>query len=262
MPSPARNKHQRQRHHHHLGERGQRGPRRRRRGQRHRRRSLLLQHPHPPRHLHSFPTRRSSDLPGRLLWHLHFQPHHRGLELHPQSSPGRPAHRRTDRPRPPRRHILRRDRKSTRLNSSHVEKSYAVYCYKRKRGQRGPRRRRRGQRNRRRSQRLRLLLRPRRRHRHLHSFPTRRSSDLLWHLHFQPHHRGLELHPQSSPGRPAHRRTDRPRPPRRHILRSEEHTSELQPRKDLERRRHLEQNNERAQRGPRSGRRGQRNRRR
>src|SRR5438874_2198672 len=150
MPSPARNKHQRQRHHHHLGERGQRGPRRRRRGQRHRRRSLLLQHPHPPRHLHSFPTRRSSDLPGRLLWHLHFQPHHRGLELHPQSSPGRPAHR----------------------------------------------------------------------------------------------------------------RTDRPRPPRRHILRSEEHTSELQPRKDLERRRHLEQNNERAQRGPRSGRRGQRNRRR
>src|SRR5699024_9087484 len=44
------------------------------------------------------------------------------------------------------RHVeLRRDRKSTRLNSSHVSISYAVFC----------------------------------RHRALHSFPTRRSSDLV-----------------------------------------------------------------------------------
>src|SRR5690349_24219706 len=79
----------------------------------------------PNRDLHSFPTRRSSDLGA------------------PQPVPRR-AHRRRpprhDR-RPPRgpdrlpRLLLPRspqDRKSTRLNSSHVEISYAVFCLKKK----------------------------------------------------------------------------------------------------------------------------------
>src|SRR5436309_8380443 len=66
-----------------------------------------------PLHLHSFPTRRSSDLARR----------HRQVQtrLHPTS-----------------RHSSRLgkldegDRKSTRLNSSHVKISYAVFCLKKK----------------------------------------------------------------------------------------------------------------------------------
>src|SRR5438034_7243207 len=64
-----------------------------------------------PRHLHSFPTRRSSDLPAglapRVLGHVGALP---GAALR----------------RP------RRDRKSTRLNSSHTVISYAVFCLKKK----------------------------------------------------------------------------------------------------------------------------------
>src|SRR5690606_39314996 len=41
----------------------------------------------------------------------------------------RPPCHRADRPPP---HRCRRDRKSTRLNSSHVKTSYAVFCLKRK----------------------------------------------------------------------------------------------------------------------------------
>src|SRR5207249_9618900 len=62
------------------------------------------------RHLHSFPTRRSSDL---------------------SSS----AHRTRSRLRttsPPRWLTSSTDRKSTRLNSSHVSISYAVFCLKKK----------------------------------------------------------------------------------------------------------------------------------
>src|SRR5437762_11297753 len=65
------------------------------------------------RDLHSFPTRRSSDLPPL-----------------PSSPPGSrsapPAARR------PARGPFRRDRKSTRLNSSHRCISYAVFCLKKK----------------------------------------------------------------------------------------------------------------------------------
>src|SRR5207245_8838722 len=62
------------------------------------------------RGLHSFPTRRSSDLesgrdPGASRFH-----------------PGDP----------PVRLATRRDRKSTRLNSSHGSNSYAVFCLKKK----------------------------------------------------------------------------------------------------------------------------------
>src|SRR5690606_41397391 len=78
----------------------------------------FLSHPD----LHSFPTRRSSDLPS--------------------SNPAGWCRRR-DRPHParwPPRWLRRRspashnrtDRKSTRLNSSHVKISYAVFCLKKK----------------------------------------------------------------------------------------------------------------------------------
>src|SRR5690606_40578147 len=75
--------------------------------------------------LHSFPTRRSSDLGGS-----------------PAAGPGRqavpPAVARGGRSSPGRSgraflaHLGFTDRKSTRLNSSHVKKSYAVFCMKKK----------------------------------------------------------------------------------------------------------------------------------
>src|SRR5207302_10779795 len=98
-------------------------------------------HPHPP----SFPTRRSSDLPPALrrvgargtqlgAWHdLDEVDELRGLGG--LSIPGRgsrglgppPGARRGGRrPAPAGRGA--RDRKSTRLNSSHVKISYAVFC--------------------------------------------------------------------------------------------------------------------------------------
>src|SRR5205807_8717636 len=52
-------------------------------------------------------------------------PSHR--RVHPASSPSRPRRRRTQR---------RRDRKSTRLNSSHLVISYAVFCLKKKKKRR------------------------------------------------------------------------------------------------------------------------------
>src|SRR5690606_40939242 len=88
----------------------------------------------------SFPTRRSSDLP----------PQGSPLdELAPggvrESLPGRagdrvplarPPHRGTSAgagaERPPLPTFLDADRKSTRLNSSHVKNSYAVFCLKKK----------------------------------------------------------------------------------------------------------------------------------
>src|SRR5690349_23548738 len=73
------------------------------------------------RDLHSFPTRRSSDL--RPWGRRHRRPHlsRRGgiLRVDLSRGPARPWSRRTD-------------RKSTRLNSSHVEISYAVFCLKKK----------------------------------------------------------------------------------------------------------------------------------
>src|SRR5206468_12377997 len=69
----------------------------------------------PPPHLHSFPTRRSSDLPI-------------SSEVAPTTM--RPLARGTRYTCDPRAH--RRDRKSTRLNSSHDQISYAVFCLKKK----------------------------------------------------------------------------------------------------------------------------------
>src|SRR5690625_7031545 len=74
------------------------------------------------RSLHSFPTRRSSDLSGSR----------------PANYPmlvrgGRHGHCRSTILRRGRRgSVARRDRKSTRLNSSHVAISYAVFCLKKK----------------------------------------------------------------------------------------------------------------------------------
>src|SRR5438552_18887185 len=74
------------------------------------------------RDLHSFPTRRSSDLVAQSIHfrvHLHDEsPSSGGATLHPGfRSPSKPP---------------QRDRKSTRLNSSHQIISYAVFCLKKK----------------------------------------------------------------------------------------------------------------------------------
>src|SRR5690606_41701349 len=78
-----------------------------------------------PRDLPSFPTRRSSDLPPG-------SPGTRARRDVPRDGRGSRRRRRarsaTPRPSPG----GRRDRKSTRLNSSHVKISYAVFCLKKK----------------------------------------------------------------------------------------------------------------------------------
>src|SRR5439155_24734783 len=79
---------------------------------------------HPP-HLPSFPTRRSSDLDARRHELSGRGPGH-------QHGVGRLALRGRE-PRRPLVSLARReDRKSTRLNSSHVAISYAVFCLKKK----------------------------------------------------------------------------------------------------------------------------------
>src|SRR5690606_41881856 len=78
------------------------------------------------RDLHSFPTRRSSDLGGAV----------RARGVLPRRAGTRERSSRRDRlgelapERAP--SSARRDRKSTRLNSSHVKISYAVFCLKKK----------------------------------------------------------------------------------------------------------------------------------
>src|SRR5437870_13306108 len=74
------------------------------------------------RHLHSFPTRRSSDLPeGKPKPNL---PENRPNASVPQTKLDAILSATRDREN--------RDRKSTRLNSSHVAISYAVFCLKKK----------------------------------------------------------------------------------------------------------------------------------
>src|SRR5207244_12075730 len=97
--------------------------------------SHITLHTPPP---HSFPTRRSSDLADlRLVAHpADRQPH----ELAPESTRDRLAERGlADAGRPDEAQDLSgdlvaelRDRKSTRLNSSHQIISYAVFCLKKK----------------------------------------------------------------------------------------------------------------------------------
>src|SRR5688500_19513124 len=91
------------------------------------------------RYLHSFPTRRSSDLTGFLQESpvheaIPVRPHH-----HHDLSRGRRRARSAHAPRQPERRadaggdrLSPEDRKSTRLNSSHLVISYAVFCLKKK----------------------------------------------------------------------------------------------------------------------------------
>src|SRR5207249_10788231 len=105
---------------------------------------VLFPFPSPRHHraLPSFPTRRSSDLAGGLVRGCSW-PNLRPLHHPPPLAPVLPPQEllrlrgvsdlqrlrvpRDRRPRP-----VRQDRKSTRLNSSHVSISYAVFCLKKK----------------------------------------------------------------------------------------------------------------------------------
>src|SRR5690606_41457069 len=88
-------------------------------------------------HFHSFPTRRSSDLGPRRRWSV--------ARTRYQGGPARSRTRGAIRDlgwtlgqactgfsNPSPRGCPGRDRKSTRLNSSHVKISYAVFCLKKK----------------------------------------------------------------------------------------------------------------------------------
>src|SRR5207245_9202293 len=90
------------------------------------------------RYLHSFPTRRSSDLEARQLRQAEREDDDAAREHGAEHGDGLPVPRalreRTGEGRGQReRHqIAARDRKSTRLNSSHGSISYAVFCLKKK----------------------------------------------------------------------------------------------------------------------------------
>src|SRR5690349_22841189 len=75
------------------------------------------------RELHSFPTRRSSDLAGKPP----DSARPKATRLCPAADRAPRAARNRARLPP-----FGEDRKSTRLNSSHVESSYAVFCLKKK----------------------------------------------------------------------------------------------------------------------------------
>src|SRR5439155_18178412 len=74
-------------------------------------------------HQHSFPTRRSSDLSSALVHHrlfFRFDGGHQSALFYALRNSRALLEK------------FRRDRKSTRLNSSHVAISYAVFCLKKK----------------------------------------------------------------------------------------------------------------------------------
>src|SRR5205814_9846415 len=96
-------------------------------------------HRDPP----SFPTRRSSDLPEHTWPGAHGLPQPPQLSMSTAVSRQVPAHsvRRSPQPSlhapslhssPPLQEKPQPDRKSTRLNSSHLGISYAVFCLKKK----------------------------------------------------------------------------------------------------------------------------------
>src|SRR5699024_12770679 len=85
----------------------------------------------PPRVLHSFPTRRSSDLPAVVIaWMFFVFSFVYGNALDAQKEY---ANFRLSQVLCDLNHM--EDRKSTRLNSSHVSISYAVFCLKKKKQQ-------------------------------------------------------------------------------------------------------------------------------
>src|SRR5688572_31323258 len=82
------------------------------------------------RDLHSFPTRRSSDL---VLVVVLVGAAHRVVDRVQPILQRRVVHRgHADRGGEERREVVAVDRKSTRLNSSHSQISYAVFCLKKK----------------------------------------------------------------------------------------------------------------------------------
>src|SRR5205807_10254174 len=85
--------------------------------------------------LHSFPTRRSSDLGVWRCRDTIRRPalHRSGRRGGRRARGARAGRRRST--RPPTRVLPRGDRKSTRLNSSHLVISYAVFCLKKKKKQ-------------------------------------------------------------------------------------------------------------------------------
>src|SRR5438876_4891329 len=87
---------------------------------------FFFESPVGPRDLHSFPTRRSSD--------LSICPTAPASSCCASSGPPRPPARFPSSSSPPRPSASprMRDRKSTRLNSSHPSTSYAVFCLKKK----------------------------------------------------------------------------------------------------------------------------------
>src|SRR5207253_5117896 len=102
--------------------------------------SISLHAYHPP--THSFPTRRSSDLLQDAVQRRHRpEPEHQppppggAAAEQVEADPHDAVHAQVDHRRAhQRRHVTGclRDRKSTRLNSSHVAISYAVFCLKKK----------------------------------------------------------------------------------------------------------------------------------
>src|SRR5690606_41687716 len=87
----------------------------------------------PPLDLHSFPTRRSSDLSGRDIQassvtksRVRAATYHSTSPNSASSGPRSPAAASSAS------FPAASDRKSTRLNSSHVKISYAVFCLKKK----------------------------------------------------------------------------------------------------------------------------------
>src|SRR5439155_25191170 len=81
---------------------------------------IIFKHDFHRRYLHSFPTRRSSDLCACSIERCR-----RSRPIRARCGRGSTRSSGCGRRSPPRR---REDRKSTRLNSSHVAISYAVFC--------------------------------------------------------------------------------------------------------------------------------------
>src|SRR5207249_11805981 len=101
--------------------------------------SVSLHPPHHLHHLHSFPTRRSSDLTTSMSATHSVSPSRarpfgalRVTPLRPPSMNLRFSTAPSGRTGRSRTSSSSRDRKSTRLNSSHVSISYAVFCLKKK----------------------------------------------------------------------------------------------------------------------------------
>src|SRR5205085_10826707 len=94
--------------------------------------SFFFQSYRPPRHLHSFPTRRSSDLAAAVKFRYQHNARFDGpTEISLFDNGSTPKEEPYTRPL-----VLKidagTDRKSTRLNSSHSQISYAVFCLKKK----------------------------------------------------------------------------------------------------------------------------------